>query len=340
MTIKDDDLEEGLETTDQVRQLRHEAHEWVACFASGQAGPAEIDALRKWSATSPAHVEAFDLASRTWKALDPARRRRLMGVASGAETNATNPAKLTPFHLPRRAFIGGMLAASAAGVAVVVAERPFDLWPSWPELKADYRTATGEQRQVTLANHVSVEMNTQTSIALLNANDSEDRFELVSGEAMVSTPDPSAAVTVLVARGRILASNARFNIRYVDTSVCVTCLEGNVEVEQRADRLSLPAGRQITYSDRGMETSVAADRAVVAAWKDGFVVFDGTPVEQVIEEVNRYRKGRVILTNAALGRERLSARIRIENIDRIIGQIEQVFGATARALPGGVVLLS
>ena len=340
MTTRHDDIPDGEETRDQVTQLRHEAHEWVARFASGQAGPAEIEALRKWSATSPAHVEAFDRASRTWKALDPARRHRLTGIASGAETGATNSAKPRPFRLRRRAFIGGALAASAAGVAVVVAERPFDLWPSWSELGADYRTATGEQRQVTLANHVSVEMNTQTSISLLKSNDREDRFELVSGEAMVSTPDPSAAVTVLVAGGRILASNARFNIRYVDTSVCVTCLEGNVQVEQRADRLSLSAGRQITYSDRGMETSVTADRAIVAAWKDGFVVFDGTPIDQVVKEVNRYRKGRVILTNAALGRERLSARIRIENIDRIIGQIEQVFGATARVLPGGVVLLS
>jgi transmembrane sensor len=233
-----------------------------------------------------------------------------------------------------------MLAASAAGVTVAIAERPFDLWPSWSELTADYRTATGEQRRVTLANNVSVEMNTQTSISLLKSNGGEDRFELVSGEAMVSTPNPSATVSVLAAGGRILASNARFNIRYISTSVCVTCLQGNVEVERRADRLSLSAGKQVTYSDGGMETSIAADRVAVAAWKDGFVVFDGTPVDQVVEEVNRYRKGKVILTNTALGRERLSARIRIENIDRIIGQIEQVFGATARVLPGGVVLLS
>jgi transmembrane sensor len=337
---KDNDRSNGQEIRNQVNQLADEAHEWVARFASGRAGPAEIEALRKWSATSSAHVEAFDRASKTWKALDPARRQRLMSISAGRGTTATHETPSRSSRLPRRAFVGGMLAASAAGVAVVIARRPFELWPSWPELTADYRTAIGEQRQVTLANNVSVEMNTQTSISLLKPNGSEDRFELVSGEAIISTPSPLAAVTVVAAGGRILASNARFNVRYVSTSVCVTSLEGSIEVEQRADRLPLPAGRQVTYSDRGMEMSVDADRAVVGAWKDGFVVFDGTPVDEVVNEINRYRKGRVVLTNAALGRERLSARIRIENIDRIIGQIEQVFGAKAHTLPGGVVLLS
>ena len=62
-------------------------------------------------------------------------------------------------------------------------------------------------------------------------------------------------------------------------------------------------------------------------------------LSEVVAEVNRYRRGSVILTNATLGRERLNARFKIANIDRVISQIEQVFGARTRALPGGIILL-
>lgn len=84
---------------------------------------------------------------------------------------------------------------------------------------------------------------------------------------------------------------------------------------------------------------MVADPAFVTAWQGGIVIFHSTPVAEVIAEVNRYRSGKIILTNDALGRERFSARFRIENIERVIGQIEQIFGARATALPGRIVLL-
>ena len=66
--------------------------------------------------------------------------------------------------MSRRALLagGGALAASVAAYAVM--KPPLDLWPSFDELRADYRTATGEQRRVTVAD-VDVRLNTQTSIA-------------------------------------------------------------------------------------------------------------------------------------------------------------------------------
>jgi transmembrane sensor len=325
---------------DEAARLKQEAYEWVVRFVSGEAGPAELAALKEWSARSPAHAEAFDRARKVWNAFDPARRQQLVERVSGVHVSAARAASAPGrSRLGRRAFIGGALAASAAGAAVMVARPPLDLWPSLSELTADYRTKTGEQRQVVLANNVSVELNTQTSIALRPSGDSADRIELVWGEAMISAPDSSMPFTVLAADGRIMASKARFNVRYIGPSVCVTCLEGDVHVEQRTVATQLSAGRQVIYSDRGIEAPVAIDRTVVTAWKDGIVIFDGTPVSDVVVEINRYRQGKVILTNAALGRERFNARFRIENIDRVIVQVAQIFGARTRTLPGGITLL-
>jgi transmembrane sensor len=235
--------------------------------------------------------------------------------------------------------------AAAAAAAVLVVDPPLGLWPSWLELSADYRTATGEQRQITLAEDVSISLNTQTSIALRSAGGASDRIELIAGEAMVSTlPQPSRQTsrlfTVVAGNGQTAATgDARFNLRRSEGSVCVTCLQGDVSVQCGAAQLQLPAGRQVIYSARGIEPPVAADLAMVTAWQDGIVIFDATPLAEVVVEINRYRPGRIILANAALGQEKFSARFRIANIDRVLGQIEQVFGAKVTALPGGIMLL-
>jgi transmembrane sensor len=144
---------------------------------------------------------------------------------------------------------------------------------------------------------------------------------------------------VIAADGRTIATDARFNVRYDDRGVCVTCLQGRVQVERQAAVSPLLAGQQVMYSERGVGAPVIIDSTAVTAWKDGVVIFDATPIAEVVAEVNRYRRGRIILVNATLGRERLNARFRIENIDRVVGQIEQVFGARATILPGGITLL-
>ena len=320
--------------------LEHEAYGWVVRFVSGDAGPAEIEALKQWSARSPAHAEAFDQASKVWKALDPARRKLLAETAPVVDVDARQRSAVSArSRLGRRAFLGGAMAASVAGAAWLVARPPLGLWPSWSELAADYRTGTGEQRQIALGNSVLVDMNTQTSITLRTSGENAGLIELIGGEAMVSAAKIALPFTVIAADARIVASRARFNVRYDGRSVCVSCLEGEVQVERLMRVLQLPAGRQIISSAQGIDTPVAVDPMIVTAWKDGVVIFEGTPIVDVIAEVNRYRREKIILTNAVLGRERLNARFRIENIGRVVNQIEQVFGARARTLPGGITLL-
>ncbi len=313
-------------------EIEREAYEWMRRFASGTACPADLVALEQWSTKSLAHREAFDRVSRTWQQLGPvAADPGARHIAAGTSSS----------HLGRRAFVGGVLAASAAAAAILVVRPPLELWPSWAELSADYRTEPGEQRQVTIADNVSIELNTRTSMTLHRESGQGDRIELIAGEAMISAASKSVgSVTVLAADGRVVASDARFNLRVDDRrAACVTCLEGEVQVRRLNAILPLRAGQQVVYSDRGIGSAVAIDPAAVTAWQQGLVIFRSTPITEVVAEINRYRPGRVILTNAALGRRELNARFRIEDMGRVVGQIEQVFGAQARTLPGGIVLL-
>jgi transmembrane sensor len=331
----DDDLPGGRSL------IEREAYAWMMRFASGEANPADLAALKQWSQRDPSHAEAFRRVSRTWKALGPLGQE--LAAERDLSTQSTHQSAAMISARPRmgrRAFLGGALAASVVGGAVVVARAPFGLWPSWSELAADYRTQTGEQRRITLSDNTAIEMNTQTSIAVRSTGGKADRIELISGEAMISaSPASSEPFTVLAADGRVVATNARFNVRYQGQIVCVSCLAGDVRVERQASVLPVPVGRQVFYSDQGIGAVAPVDPTVVTAWQDGIVIFQSTPVSEVVAEVNRYRSGKIILTNKELGRRVFNARLRIANIDRVIGQLEQAFGARATTLPGRVVLL-
>ena len=65
---------------------------------------------------------------------------------------------------------------------------PLDLWPSLADLASDYRTGTGERRNVDIGG-VSVELNTRSSLNVLPVDGSIRRFELVAGEAVFGFRD-------------------------------------------------------------------------------------------------------------------------------------------------------
>jgi transmembrane sensor len=308
-----------------------EAHDWMMRFAGGRAGAADLAAFKEWSARDPANADAFARACRLWEALEPASD--LLTAAPAAAWPGRGPV------LARRAFLGGALAASAAGAGYLAARPPLGLWPSVSQLRADYRTAPGEQRSIALTGGPSVELNTRTSIALRGADGTADRIELIGGEAaFTARTGTGRPVEVTAGQGRVTASDADFNIRYDNDVVCTTCVGGEVGVAHGNLSARLRPGEQVLYSSAGLSAVAKVDAAMVTAWKDGVLVFQ-TTLDDAVAEINRYRPGRIIVTDPALGRRLFNARFKIANIDGVVGQIQKIFGAAVTSLPGGIVLL-
>ncbi len=316
---------------DEADILKREAYAFVARLTSGEATPADAAALARWRATSPAHARAFAEAKLLWKVMGPAAQRAV------ADTAAT-PAATAGFS--RRAMVGGALAASAAGAAYAIAWPPLGLWPSFAELDSDYRTRTGEQKQIAFGHGVSVELNTRTSIALRSNSAAPDRIELISGEAAVTADMAQVASFMVVAGdGRAIARQAKFDIRYLGAAVCVTCTDGEVTVEQRSAKATLQPHQQVSYSSEGLGQITPVDAATVTSWQRGLLVFRQTPLAEVIEEINRYRAGRIILVNQGVSQRLVFATFRIDRINEVVPRLQAAFGLNARDLPGGIVLL-
>jgi transmembrane sensor len=323
----------------ELDPIRHQAVAWVQRMRSGEATADDAKALTEWCAQSPGHVAALAEAKRMWSDIGAAGkilRAHSHGVATSLDR--LNERRRV---VGRRAFLGGGLAA-AASYAVV--HPPFHLWPSFSELSADYRTATGEQRRIELAADVSVQLNTQSSLAIEPADANADRVQLISGEAsFVTSTQAERSLIVLAADGTTIGSRARFDVRHMNVagkaSVCVTCLEGHVLVEKGADSATLLSGHQLRYDAAGLSFAAPIDAEVVSAWQRGIIVFRSVPLAEVVEEINRYRPGRIVLVNRELGTKPVNGRFRVDQMNEILIRLEQAFNARVRTLPGGIVLL-
>jgi transmembrane sensor len=292
-------------------------------------------ALKRWCNQSTAHAAAFAEVNLLWD-------RSRIAAQNIADVKQQSVAVVRHIgasgQLGRRAFLGGAVAASAA--AVMVAYPPLRLWPSLPELTADYRTGTSEQRRIAVADNISVNLNIRTSLSI-RSSDGSDAVELISGEAAIVTGAPAVKpFVVIAAEGRAIASRAHFNVRHDRSDVCVTCLDGEVRVEYGEQVAVLRQQQQVLYGDRGLDQVVTIDPAVVKAWQEGMLVFRNEPLDRVIDEVNRYRSGKIVLMNARLGRRLVEASFRLDRIDDVIALVRDVYDAQVTRLPGGIVLLS
>lgn len=312
--------------------LLDEAIGWLVRLKTGEPTRADVDAFEQWRDQSPAHAAAFRRA---------AIINRRAGIAAGQFDQSRQLAGLAVSRrLSRRVLLGGGLAAAASIAGYAVVRPPMAMWPSLQELSADYRTSKGERSTVQPVPGVSVELNTLTSLALRSVRD-QPAIELVSGEVLVNAQrPPSGSLLMLAAGGQMSASDANFNALCLDGEVSVTCLDGSVDVEHSGQSVRLGKNRQVSYSRAGLAASIDVDPAQVAAWQSGLLIFRDRPLASVVEEVNRYRPGKIVIVSPELRQRSVNGDFEIGKLDSFVAQVQQLFGAHATSLPGGLVLLS
>jgi transmembrane sensor len=322
----------------ELDPLLRQAIAWVIRLNSGAATADDAAAFELWRSRSPEHETAFRDAVRLWRNAGDVTRQLVADRRLPHE--ATGDRRLPRVPLTRRGLIGGAMAASVT-CGYLTMRPPFGLWPSLNELSADYRTAKGEQRHVTLTSDVALTLNTQTSIAI-RSSPAEPRIELIAGEAAVTAKRHDATPLVIdAAGGQISAYLATFDVKCLNDVVSVSCLDGTVDVAWKGQRLSIPAGRQVSYSaSSGLGPTLAVDADQAKAWQAGLLIVRDWPVSRLVAEINRYRPGKIVVMNAGLAGRMISGTFYLDHLDDFIGQAENLFGATARSLPGGIVLLS
>jgi transmembrane sensor len=319
--------------------LEEQAWSWLRLLASGDVKESDLQRFRRWIRTSPAHQAAYSQTRQKWDVMGPlaaaSSRRQPETIADHARTQRVQRSRLQG----RRAFLGAA-AGAAAVAAVAIVYPPFGLWPMPVEWRADYRTAAGEQKTLALADHVDVTLNTRTSARRRMAGGETVGLDLITGEAAVDLKGMGRSFTVAAGAGRSTAEAGKFEVRHLDGKVCVTCIAGSVQLQHPAGVRVLQARQQVIYSADDVSGIAGIDPADVSAWRNGLLVFRQARMSHVIDEINRYRPGRVILMKDAVRNKAVSGNFAIASLDLALWQLQQAFGLRAESLVGGLVILS
>ena len=230
--------------------IEREAHAWARVLGAGSPTVQDGEAFKAWRGQSPAHQRAWAQASRAW--------RELGGVVQAYA--AERPAQArpdrraqAPFSPRRRWLLAGGAGAFASLAAVGLLRPPLGLWPSYAEMQADYRTATGEQRRYALdAQQLTLALNTQTSLNVAT-RDGRPEIELVAGEAAIQARRDQPCL-VKAGAARLLLADGDIEIRRLrGQQVQLRCNAGQLEVRHPQGALRLAAGMQIAYDDDALD---------------------------------------------------------------------------------------
>ena len=189
------------------------------------------------------------------------------------------------------------ILAAVCAVLFLIITISFDLVTRW---QADYRTAAGEQRTVELPDRSIATLNTQSAIAL-SFDGTVRRIRLLKGEAFFEVKkDLDRPFIVESGEAAIRATGTSFIVRTESERDQVTVIEGTVEVGTKRESSStatVSSGSQIRMERGRLGNSYAVNMPAASAWLRGRLVVNGTPFEQVLEELQRYHPGRIVLWN-------------------------------------------
>jgi len=328
--------------------IAEQAARWHTVIA--KAGRRELAQFNAWLKMSPRHGYHFMYARALdvlLKKLDPDRTKfdprawvqearsnviplptapiaRTEGMSEESE-RASETATGAPTAPPlpkraennRRSFLREAIAASAAVVLLAVGWiTASDGW-GWKEFK----TGTGEQRSVELADGSIVHLNTDSRV-LVRLTDHVRDIRLAQGEALFTVHHDTTRPFRVHAPGSVIqAVGTQFNVYRRDNATRVSVIEGVVRITSDSEAKSatkptaaespqqpkqpeaptLTAGQEAEITTAGrISRRPQLDVVNVVAWRQRRLVFHADSLADMVAEFNRYN---------------LSPKFRLEGVD-------------------------
>jgi transmembrane sensor len=309
---------------------------WLALSHSPLFDAEQQQALQNWLANSPENQQAWQKAQDFWQLLSSMDSGQIAKVEQHFHIQDNTTVAFQRKTAPRR-FNPAYLSAAACLLLGIL----FSLtW--WPEFFADFTTAKGEQRLVTLSDGSSVLLNT-TSALSVDYTANGRNLTLYSGEAyFIVTSDASRPFTVHTQSGEVRALGTAFDVKQLDDGMMVTVYQHAVRVTFKPNTMigRLTEGKKIEFSQGRSQPVTTVDLNQAKAWREHRLVFKNQPLQQVIDELERYRPGNILITNNALAQHRVTGIFDPRDTEAALAVIEKTLGIKEYRLTDRLVWLT
>ncbi|MFT4089528.1 MAG: FecR family protein [Asticcacaulis sp.] len=301
------------------KALRHEANRWLMRRDCGLMTEADEAQCQEWLAADPRHRQAYAEAEALFGAID-------------ANVLPVKSVEKRTLKYSGRALVGGALAAGLAMAVIWGSDMPV-------RIQSDYMTARGEQKTITLSDGSTVMLNGDTALKV-DFNKTRN-LRLLRGEAAFQVAaDPARQFTVETAKGATTALGTRFIVRRTDSQTAqVIVTEHSVRVTHGDEKSVVAQGYGLSYGTEGLGAVEAVRVSDADAWTRGHLRFVDQPLSQVVDELNRYHKGRIFLVGKDIKAMPVNGLFDIHDTEGALLSLEQALGLKARHLGAGIVIL-
>lgn len=289
---------------------------WAARLDGSELSAADRHELNAWLAAHPSHRGL--LSNYCQFSADLEQQLPLLeSIKELSEEAGKSPETATLYPWLRWPRLAGAMLTAAAAVALV-------FWFAQPrEQNANIATPVAHRQSHLLADGTKVELNAQTNL-LVEITGTVRRVRLASGEAFFSvSKDAKRPFIIETPAGSVRVTGTKFNVRTeTSTALEVAVLEGTVLV--RAGEANAPvtlSAGQFLASGFPVRTLSETEQSDALAWRQGQVVFRGTPLREALARFARYH-GRGITATPEAASKRIGGMYSLDDVDGFLSSLE------------------
>jgi len=306
--------------------LQQQAINWLVRLRADDFSETEMVAFAEWLAQDHAHSEAFSAAESLFSEMLLAAKSPASDISARIEVHDNAPiVKLPPQRSaakPYRRWLTATLAMAAVWLFVVMLVMPKQA--HWLDnYLSDYHTETGELRAVQLADGSQLLLNTNSAVSV-DFNASVRQVTLHYGQARFTVAkDTQRPFQVRSDNLIVKALGTVFEVYQHPGEVSVTVQEHAVLASVQAEgSVPVQQGQQLNYRSGGPLTKPeTVELNQTSAWQQQRLFINDRPLGELLDELGRYRVGRVFLADEKLKNLRVTGVFSLDKPEEVLSSV-------------------
>jgi transmembrane sensor len=312
-----------------------EAAAWFVSLRDSEATEGDRARFAAWLEADPRNRHAWRELETIWAAMDS-----LAPPEAGAHPS---PVTISVVATTDQAS-GWMKWYAAAAIFLLVGFAGF--WAvqspgSLGAMFASYTCGPEHGRDVTLPDGSVATLGASSALSV-DFDEKARRVVLHRGESYFSvSSDPGRPFVVETANGTVTAVGTEFVVKRADDLVTVAVASGTVAVAAGSGApIRLSPGERAQYSAAGLGPVEAVDIANIGSWREGRLTFDSVPLGEVLADLERYRRGRILVTDSDLAALPVTGVFDLRRGDAALETIARTLPVTVTYVTDLLVLVS
>lgn len=299
------------------QEIDEQAAEWMICLYEGPLSDEQRQAFERWKQQGPQYAAA---AARMQDVVSRMHSLRGQQAPAQAALSAAFNGQRPPRSGKRAARALLLTGCLALPVALMLDSRFAQQW------LADSRTGPTEWKTLHLADQSTLTLSGGSALNV-HFDGQQRRIELLQGEILVDVAhDATRPFIVQTEQGSLRALGTRFVVRREADSTVLTLLQSRVAAQSAnaQQTLEVATGEQARIRTASVQLLGTVDpQSIDEAWRRHQLVVENRPLSEVLDELDRHRRGHLQFDREALAGLRVSAVLPLDDTDRALELMAQ-----------------